>query len=586
MSSPISLKRMKDTAAVRLPRWSRLLRAGVLLTWLAALGCDEIPVGVAGGPKLPASAAPNPSPSADGEPAADGTASEPVEADPSATPTPATDVPDPAEEATGTAGATPAPLRVTPNPTGTPIPGLTLKFLSPTRASDFTRESLNIVTRVEMLNGANLNIERVTVYYNGVALDTQEGGSEPEFTIENWDPHVVRNFDGLDEPDETPVRFGRQTLRMEVLLENGGKQDLEFSFDKPVRFADPAWVGVNAYPENDLSARLNFPELNPGRAFHGLVGHLVPTAERASLKNAMLFAWFGESDTPGDLDGLFRLDLNVTTPSLNRWKQVADTNVPYRRRAGLAAFNDLLYLVGGEVRTGPGLVSTNDVLLFKPNEANLDPLDPNVPDLPGRLVDPAVTIHDGFLYAAGGYEDTSVATTQSTLYRLELNRVSGEVVGAAWTQMADVPNNAGRSGARLVGLNNSLYLVGGLLRSGRRDNTILRYDIAANRWEQVAKGYPENISHPMTAVLDGKLWIFGGDASTPTESRVIGLAGRIDPETNTYETFPSANLPTGAERAGAGVAVVDNYIYLVGGYRYSGLNTPVYLTDVIRADTQ
>ncbi|MEB3284256.1 MAG: hypothetical protein VKN33_03100 [Candidatus Sericytochromatia bacterium] len=561
------------------------VRLGVAFAFLTAFGCDEIPVGVSGGPKLPASVAPSAVPSGEESVPPDENASGAIESDPVATPTPATDEPVAEPEATEPVAPTPAPLRITPAPTGTPIPGVRLSFLSPTRESDFSQDALNIVTRVDITNGANLAVEEVTVFYNGVPLDTQEGGTEPEFTIENWNPHVVKNFEGLEDADDTPLRFGRQTLRMEVRLATGDRQSLEFSFEKPVRFASPAWVGMNAYPENNPSVRLAFPQLTPGRAFHGLVGHLMPTPERAALKNAVLFSWFGESDTPGDLDGLFRLDLNETTPGLNRWKQFPDTNVTYRRRAGLAAFGDLLYLVGGEVRSGPGLVSTNDVLLFQPNEATLDPLDPNVPDLPARLVDAAVTIHDGFLYAAGGYEDTDVATTQSTLYRLALNKTTGQVSGAAWTRMADIPNNAGRSGARLVGLNNSLYLVGGVLRSGRRDNTILRYDVAGNRWEQVAKGYPENVSHPMVAALGGKLWIFGGDASSVTESRVVGLAGRIDPETNTYEAFPAANLPAGLERAGAGIAVVDNYIYMVGGYRYSGLNTPVYLTDVIRADT-
>jgi hypothetical protein len=548
-------------------------------------GVTRYPWGVAGGPKLPASAAPDVPGGGDGAANGDATASDAVDANPSASPTPATDIPAETDPATGTNGATPEPLRITPAPAGTPIPGVRLSFLAPTRASDFSRTALNITTQVDIAKGANLTVDRVNVYYNGVLLDGKKGGTEPEFTIENWNPHVVRNFEGLDESDLTPVRFGRHTLRMEVVLANGDKQDLEFSFDKPVLYARPAWVGANAYPENNPAARLNFPDLLPGRAFHGLVGHLLPTPERAALKNAMLFSWFGESDGPGDLDGLFRLDLNETTPALNRWKQVPDTTVPYRRRPGLAAFKDLLYLVGGEVRVGPGLVSTGDVLVFKPNEATLNPLDDTVPDLPVSLVDPAVTVHEGFLYAAGGYRDTSPATTQSTLFRLELNKVTGQVVGGGWTPMADIPNGAGRSGGRLVGLNGSLYLVGGELSSGRKDNTILRYDIAGNRWEQVAKGYPENVSHPMVAALGGKLWIFGGDASTATESRVIGLAGRVDPETNTYEAFPAANLPAGMERAGAGIAVVDNYIYLVGGYRYAGLNNRVYLTDVIRADT-
>lgn len=546
------------------------LVACLLLTALMSqivVGCDDVPntVTMAGGASSPA---PSPSPSASGSPGAAGdpAASGTVEANPSATPTAATDVPDSAQPvASASVPVMPTPTpRPTPAPLSTPVPAVKLSFLSPTSSTDFTQDKIQVKLKIEVPLGTDIKIDRMALLYDGVELETKKGGTDLEFILDEWNPHVVKDFKGSKASVVTPKRFGQHTLRGEVYTAAGARSEVEFTFDKPLLFK--GWVNTSPYNFAVL------PTLTPPRAHHAVVGVTRPS-------NGDLFAWFGVSATTPEFDGLFRLPINPTLP--RGWSAEPATGTNYRRAAGVAGINNLLYLIGGEVRTGPGaLIPSNDVSVY---DITRNEFNAAVPDLPTTLVDPAVTVHQGFLYACGGYLDTSVSKTVSTLYRIELDG-SGAVKGLAWTKLPDVPKEAGRSGARLVGIGRNLYMVGGTKKTGVKDRTIMRYNLDASAWSEEPDLLPRGVDHPVAVNLAEKLWIFGGDDSDATKS-VSSTAIRYDPLTRTAKAMGgAADFPTGRERAGAGYAIVDNYLYVVGGYAYDPAGAPVYLSDVIRAD--
>jgi N-acetylneuraminic acid mutarotase len=103
-----------------------------------------------------------------------------------------------------------------------------------------------------------------------------------------------------------------------------------------------------------------------------------------------------------------------------------------------------------------------------------------------------------------------------------------------------------------------LYAIGGRINGSYARNLATNevYDPAGDRW-QIRANMPTARSGIAAAVLDGRIFIFGGEAPAGT----FGEVEAYDPKTNSWSAH--ARMPT--PRHGLGAAIVGGRIYVISG---------------------
>ena len=133
---------------------------------------------------------------------------------------------------------------------------------------------------------------------------------------------------------------------------------------------------------------------------------------------------------------------------------------------------------------------------------------------------------------------------------------------ADWSSLA--PSAHPRSEGTFVVHDGAAFHLNGFDADIRVQNSVERYDIAADAWETVAEttgspGFPTARTHNGTVVVDGEVWLIGGRVGGPrpvTDSVVV-----FDLETHTWRDGPALPLPF----AGGGAALLGRRIHVFGG---------------------
>jgi len=121
-------------------------------------------------------------------------------------------------------------------------------------------------------------------------------------------------------------------------------------------------------------------------------------------------------------------------------------------------------------------------------------------------------------------------------------------------------------------LDGKIYIMGGYPASRVTQRTVQVYDVAQNRWS-LATPLPIALNHQMPAVVNGRLYVIGGQTDSGNTS-FTNTVFEYDPATTNWVT--KKPMPT-ARSAGA-AAVVGNLIYVAGGRPPRGGDFAVYDT--------
>jgi Kelch motif len=141
--------------------------------------------------------------------------------------------------------------------------------------------------------------------------------------------------------------------------------------------------------------------------------------------------------------------------------------------------------------------------------------------------------------------------------------------GTSWRDAADIPLPGDHLAVTADW--SYLYAVGGRKFSADSNTVaVQRYDPKADRWTALTPT-PEPVSGAGAAIVDGRLIVVGGEAPTS----VCGAVQAYDLTVSTWTTLPS--LDPG--RHGLGVTAIGNTLYAVGGATKAGYTASTDLVE-------
>jgi len=229
-------------------------------------------------------------------------------------------------------------------------------------------------------------------------------------------------------------------------------------------------------------------------------------------------------------------------PSTDRWSTKAAMPVGLHH-AGIGVVGSRLFIIGGYKQSGLsvwGPVAT--VYVYDP-AADAWSERASMPTARGAL---SVAVHEGKLYAIGGYEGRA-------------NSAAVEVydpVRDSWTSRAPLPTPRDHLATAAAG--GKLYAIGGRLKGDyHRNLSIIEvYDPSADKWSK-APDLPTARSGITAAVAGGRIFVFGGEGADGT----FRENEAYDPSRDAWQTM----TPMPTARHGLGSAVVDGRIFVLSG---------------------
>ncbi|GEM_PF-1241098 len=167
------------------------------------------------------------------------------------------------------------------------------------------------------------------------------------------------------------------------------------------------------------------------------------------------------------------------------------------------------------------------------------------------------------LYLYGGYTGSYQDITYSDLWCYD-------TVSAVWSQLPSSAN--ARHGARASVIDQRIYIIGGSKGSSLNYADLQIYDIPTSKW-LTGQAALQTRSYHAQGVIGGKIYIHGGRAAGNNDTTEC-----YDPSTNQWTAKAPASLAVQLQRHGTAFAVIDEKLYIFGGYTGSYLN--VYFNDL------
>jgi N-acetylneuraminic acid mutarotase len=148
------------------------------------------------------------------------------------------------------------------------------------------------------------------------------------------------------------------------------------------------------------------------------------------------------------------------------------------------------------------------------------------------------------VYVSGGGPSANDWTPQETLWALD----SG---AAAWRELGSMPE--GRLGHRMVGIDGTLYVVGGIGDTRH----VLVFDLGAGTWTVGAEMPAPQRDHISSVVVDGEIWVIGGRSGGQNYARV----DIYDPRLDSWRDGP----PLPEATSGAAEGLLHLWVFISGG---------------------
>jgi N-acetylneuraminic acid mutarotase len=242
----------------------------------------------------------------------------------------------------------------------------------------------------------------------------------------------------------------------------------------------------------------------------------------------------------------------TTTPTIagGSWEARAPSPL-HRSETAAATLNGKIYIAGG--LAGQSSFFSGISTSFEVYDPSTDTWKELAP-IPKALHHISLASAHGHLYMTGGYTALDfIANTKSTwVYDPQSD---------SWSAVADMP--APRAAATVSTINDIIYLVGGVTSASTQ---LWTYDPAADKWNTQHAPMPTAREHLTSAVVDGKLYVIGGEVPNPDGTgnetyQRLTTTEMYDPATDQWTAL--APMPT--PRSSITSAVINGQIHVVSG---------------------
>ncbi len=220
-----------------------------------------------------------------------------------------------------------------------------------------------------------------------------------------------------------------------------------------------------------------------------------------------------------------------------RWFQRAALPTQRARASAVAANNNHIYLIGGEINQS----ASGDVLLFERSSNSWRGVGAPKPTPVWNVV---ASIVENLIYVAGGTTANNVATNRLEAY---------DIVNGTWRVLAPLPRPT--TGHAMTALNEQLFVFGGKVANNTTANSYV-YDIASDTWRAIAP-LPTPRSLTAAVALNDRIFVVGGY----DDGRESSICEVYTPSTNTWAECAPMLIP----RGGFGLARIGSTLYAIGG---------------------
>ncbi len=224
-----------------------------------------------------------------------------------------------------------------------------------------------------------------------------------------------------------------------------------------------------------------------------------------------------------------------------------------RTNAAMAVVGRKMYVAGGQPGQNTFWEYDLDTAIWK-----------QLPTPPwGGRYGAALAVVGSKLYLYGGYTGSYQDITYSDLWCYD-------TVSAVWSQLPSSVN--ARHGARASVIDQRIYIIGGSKGGSLNYADLQIYDIPTSKW-LTGQAALQTRSYHAQGVIGGKIYIHGGRSAGNNDTTEC-----YDPSTDQWTAKAPASLAVQLQRHGTAFAVIDEKLYVFGGYTGSYLN--VYFNDL------
>ena len=290
----------------------------------------------------------------------------------------------------------------------------------------------------------------------------------------------------------------------------------------------------------------------------------MPTARSyfsTSVVDGKIFAIGGEIRLEMDKFGDLALSkVEMYDPETDTWERKADMPTP-RSAVSTSVVNEKIFVIGGEkikkIKQYRGWV--NEVKKL-PTVEMYDPATDTwtqKTDMPTPRSFLSTSVMDGKIYAIGGMSNSNEQ------WRLETVEVYDPATDT-WTKARDI--NHARSCTAIGVVNGEIYAMGGRGWSGIQGesdpylSSIEVLNPKTNQWQEITEMPTPKTSHT-ASIVDGKIYVIGGYVQEGKRVKNLATIEIYDPATDRWSQAPDMLIG----RSGHTTEVIDGQIYIFGG---------------------
>jgi N-acetylneuraminic acid mutarotase len=173
-----------------------------------------------------------------------------------------------------------------------------------------------------------------------------------------------------------------------------------------------------------------------------------------------------------------------------------------------------------------------------------------------RRADKPTSVHalggaavDGIIYTVGGWNDIGLHSVVEAY----------DPAADKWTRRVSVPTSRSGISNGVVAVDGKIYVIGGQLYPKVLSNVDV-YDPETDKWTRKADMPTPRFDHA-ACVIDGKIYVSGGNPVWPRQAVPLSTVDIYDPATDTWSQ--GTDMPR--TRTDHSASVVDGKMYIIGG---------------------